>query len=229
MPTISPRVTVVSGHNRYADSWHDLPATSHLIALALSQDGLDVTVVGTWPRELADLSHTDLLVVNAGVGLPNGSNEGQSSDEAWQPAWDGLSAYLDTGRPLLAVHQAANTLHEVPGYLDRLGGRWLAGTSMHPPIGTATVSFGPVAHPINPWPQTSFDLWDERYSYLEITGDVTVLATHVHEGTEHPLVWTHEPAAGRAVYDALGHGRESFDIAARRALLQREARWLLSG
>lgn len=228
MPT-SPHVTIVSGHNRYADSWHDLPATSHLLALTLADDGMDVTVVGSWPRELADLSSTDLLVVNAGVGLPDGSTEGQSSDDAWEPGWAGLSTYLESGRPLLAVHQAANTLHEVPGYLERLGGRWVAGTSMHPPIGTATVSFGATPHPINPSPDTSFELWDERYSHLEITGDVTVLATHEHDGAKHPLVWVHESPGGRAVYDALGHGRESFHSADRRDLLRREARWLLSG
>lgn len=228
MPT-SPRVTIVSGHNRYADSWHDMPATSHLIALALADDGMDVAVVGSWPPVLADLSDTDLLVVNAGVGLPHGSTEGQSSDDAWQQGWAGLSAYLESGRPLLAVHQAANTLHEVPAYLERLGGRWVAGTSMHPPIGTATVSFVAIPHQINAKPGTSFEVWDERYSHLDITGDVTVLATHVHDDAEHPLVWAHEPAGGRAVYDALGHGRESFDSTERRDLLRREARWLLSG
>jgi type 1 glutamine amidotransferase len=225
----SARVTIVSGHNRYADSWHDLPATSHLLALTLAEEGLDVNVVGSWPRELADLTGTDLLVVNAGVGLPHGSTEGQSSDDAWQRGWAGLSAYLETGRPLLAVHQAANTLHEVPAYLDRLGGRWVAGTSMHPPIGTATVSFSTASHPVNAKPSTSFEVWDERYTYLDVTGDVTVLATHLHEGAEHPLVWAHEPPSGRAVYDALGHGRESFDSSDRRELLRREARWLLSG
>jgi uncharacterized protein len=225
----SPRVTIVSGHNRYADSWHDMAATSHLIALALADDGLTATVVGSWPRELADLSAVDLLVVNAGVGLPHGSTEGQSSDEAWQSGWAGLSTYLDSGRPILAVHQAANTLHEVPAYLERLGGRWVAGTSMHPPIGTATVSFSATAHPINADPQTSFEVWDERYSYMDITGNVAVLATHEHDGAAHPLAWVHETPAGRAVYDALGHGRQSFNSPERRDLLRREARWLLSG
>lgn len=225
----SARVTIVSGHNRYADSWHDMPATSHLIALALAGDGLDATVVGSWPRELADLSGTDLLVVNAGVGLPNGSTAGQSSDEAWEQGRAGLSTYLESGRPLLAVHQAANTFHDVPGYLERLGGRWVAGTSMHPPIGTATVSFGATAHPVNASPDASFEVWDERYAHMDITGDVTVLATHVHDGAEHPLVWVHETPGGRAVYDALGHGRESYDSPDRCDLLRREARWLLSG
>jgi uncharacterized protein len=221
------RVTIVSGHNRYADSWHDLPATSHLIALTLADQGFDANLVGSWPRELSDLSATDLLVMNTGVGLPNGSTDGQSSDEAWRQGWDGLARYLDSGRPVLAVHQAANSLHELPAYLDRLGGRWVAGTSMHPPIGTATVTYAAMPHAINPDPGSSFEVWDERYSHLEITGEVDVLATHDLDGTPQPLVWTHETPAGRAVYDALGHGRESYDSAERRALLGREARWLL--
>jgi type 1 glutamine amidotransferase len=186
-------------------------------------------VVGSWPRELADLSRTDLLVMNAGVGLPGGSTAGQSSDDAWRQGWEGVSRYLQTGRPLLALHQAANTLHEVPAYYERLGGRWAAGTSTHPPIGTATVTYSPADHPISARPGTCFEVWDERYCYLEVTGDITVLATHEHDGVAHPLVWTHDLPGGRAVYDALGHGRQSFESPERRDLLRREAAWLLSG
>ena len=52
-----------------------------------------------------------------------------------------------------------------------------------------------------------------------------MLATHDLDGTPQPLVWVRDNAAGRTVYDALGHGVESYRSPERRRLLQAEARW----
>ncbi len=74
----------------------------------------------------------------------------------------------------------------------------------------------------------SFEVWDERYSHLERTAeDATVLATHELEGSTQPLVWVRDTPGGRSVYDALGHGIESYRSPQRRRLLQAEARWAL--
>jgi type 1 glutamine amidotransferase len=222
--TAHPRVTVLSGHGRYEDRWHDFPATSHRIADTLAETDLDVTVVGTWPRTLTDLGSPDLLVVNAGVGLPDASKH----DDAWTNAWDGLRAYLATGRPVIGIHTACNTFHDVPEWLDRLGGAWVAG-SMHPPISEATVRISELDHPITAGLGTGFELWDERYSLLDLhADDAVVLATHDLDGAAQPLVWARDNAAGRSVYDALGHGLESYDSPERRQLLQAEARWALA-
>ncbi len=224
MAATAPRVIVLSGHGRYEDQWHDFPATSHRIATTLADAGLDVSVAGTWPRTLTDLGDPDLLVVNSGVGLPTATKD----DEAWVSAWDGLRAYLASGRPVIGIHTACNTFHDVPEWLDRLGGAWVDG-SMHPPIGHATVGIAGPGHPITTALGTSFDLWDERYSLLDLRADdAQVLATHDLDGVAQPVVWTREGASGRTVYDALGHGVESYDSPERRQLLQAAARWVLA-
>lgn len=222
-----PRVTVLSGHGRYEDRWHDFPATSHRIATTLADADLDVTVVGTWPRTLTNLtglSAPDLLVVNSGVGLPSATKD----DEAWATALDGLRSYLATGRPVIGIHTACNTFHDVPEWLDRLGGAWITG-SMHPPIGRASVCITTPDHPITADLGTGFDLWDERYSLLDLrAADAQVLATHDLDGVAQPVVWARDSTAGPTVYDALGHGVESYDSPERRQLLQAEARWALA-
>jgi type 1 glutamine amidotransferase len=219
-----PHVTVLSGHGRYEDQWHDFPATSHRIAQTLADIDLDVTVVGTWPRTLTSLGSPDLLVVNTGWGLPNVPKD----DDAWAPAWDGLRTYLATGRPVIGIHTACNTFHEVPEWLDRLGGAWVDG-SMHPPISRATVTISEPTHPITAALGGEFELWDERYSLLDLRADdATILATHDLDGVAQPVVWIRDGTTGRAVYDALGHGVESYDSPERRQLLQAEARWALA-
>lgn len=225
-----PRVTVLSGHGRYEDQWHDFPATSHCIATTLAEANLDVTVVGTWPRTLtgladpADPGYPDLLVVNSGVGRPNAAKD----DEAWATGWDGLRTYLATGRPVIGIHTACNTFHSVPEWLDRLGGAWVTG-SMHPPISQAAVAITTSEHPITASLGTGFALWDERYSLLDLrAGDAQVLATHDLDGVAQPVVWARDSTAGRTIYDALGHGVESYDSPERRRLLQAEARWALA-
>jgi type 1 glutamine amidotransferase len=219
-----PRVTVLSGHGRYEDRWHDFPATSHRIADTLVDADLDVTLVGTWPRTLADLGAPDLLVVNSGLGLPDAPTD----DDAWATGWNALRRYLGTGRPVIGIHTACNTFHDVPEWLDRLGGAWVDG-SMHPPIGLAAVTVTAPDHPITDDLGPGFDVWDERYSHLDLRADdAVVLATHDLDGTAQPLVWVRDTAAGRTVYDALGHGLESYDTPQRRQLLQAEARWALA-
>jgi len=219
-----PRVTVLSGHGRYEDSWHDFPATSGRIADTLTDADLDVTVVGTWPRTLTNLGDPDLLVVNSGCGLPNATRD----DEAWTSGWDGLRAYLATGRPVIGIHTACNTFHDVPEWLDRLGGAWVDG-SMHPPISRADISIAAPDHPVTAGFGSGFALWDERYSLLDLRADdAAILATHDLDGVAQPVVWVRDTAAGRTVYDALGHGLESYDSPERRSLLQGEARWALA-
>ena len=88
-----------------------------------------------------------------------------------------------------------------------------------------------------------FELCDERYSYLRVAPDVIPLATHQHDGIEHPLLWARTwPAPGpdaaalrgaaartsgaRIVYDALGHDGRSYDPPEHTEIIGRAIRWL---
>ncbi|WP_129337906.1 ThuA domain-containing protein [Cellulomonas endophytica] len=240
---------VLVGRGRYADPWHDDAATGHRVAGLLAARGLDVTVRGTAPDVLGPddaageggaaaaagatgapgtgaPSRPALLVVAAGTGRTDPAWDGD--DAAWAAFHARLAALVGAGVPLLALHQAANTFTDAPGWADLVGGRWVPGLSMHPPIGEAT--FRPVPgerHPVvaGLGPVRAFD---ERYCLLQPDPRSRVLLTTEHEGADHPVVWQ-APGPGRVLYDALGHDLRSYASEDRRALLAREVAWLLDG
>lgn len=217
------RAIILTGADRYDGRWHDHAATSQRIAGALAGVGIDAFIRGTRPRSLRDPIEADLLVVNAANGA---RSEDDASDEEWEGAFDQLRRYVANGGPLLALHLSSAAFREFPEWREWIGGAWIAGTSMHPPISDATVAIQTGAHPIVAGVD-DFTVFDEMYSFLEQDPGNTVLATHRYEGIDHPLAWARESGSGRAVYDALGHDVRSYDSPERVRLLQREALWLL--
>ena len=97
---------------------------------------------------------------------------------------------------------------------------------MHPDQGDARIEVDTDAHPIVAG-VADFKVHDERYSWMRISPEVRGLAWHEHDGSRHPLLWTHDYGGARVVYDALGHDERSYRSAPRRALVSRAARWLL--
>jgi uncharacterized protein len=147
--------------------------------------------------------------------------------EATTAARAGLNAHLAAGDSLLALHSTVIALSVVPELRGILGGVWVDGRSMHPPRGEATLERVPgVEHPISS-ALHAVRVLDERYSYLEVEPDSTVLYDHQHDGLRHPVVWTRTSGAGRIVYDALGHDTASYDSPDHQELIGRSVRWLL--
>ena len=62
---------------------------------------------------------------------------------------------------------------------------------MHPPQGDAEIRILPLDHTVTRG-LDDFVLFDERYSYLRVSPEVEVLATHVHDELEHPVVWAYQ-------------------------------------
>jgi len=211
-----PRALVLAGRARYGDPWHDHAGTSYRVARELTAAGFDVDVRGTFPDALADLAPTDLLVVNAGQGDP------RDDDATWRPLHERVRDHAAAGGPVLALHQAAHTFRDSPWWSEVIGGRWVEGTSWHPPQTVATFDVH-VGHPVTEG-LGPLVVDDERYTDLVVAPGVRVLVTHDEGGTTHPVVWV--APSWRAVYDGLGHGIESYDAPARAALLRREACWL---
>lgn len=213
--TVPPHAVVLAGRGRYGDPWHDHAATSHEVALALVEAGFTASVRSTFPDALADLRPTDLLVVNAG--------RGPDDDVDVSPLHARVDAHAAAGGPVLALHQAANTFGDHAAWTDVVGGRWVDGTSWHPPQDVATFEVLP-DHPVTAG-LGPLVVDDERYTDLVVHDGVRVLVQHFEDGVTHPVVWV--APSGRAVYDGLGHGVASYTTPARRALLVREARWLV--
>lgn len=218
-------VVVLSGEGRYADPWHDFPATSRRVAEILGEHGLRAAVRGT---SSSDPEPARLLVVDAGGGAE--AHPGTPGDRA--AAWrDAVVEHALAGGPVLALHAATNTFYDDDRWPGVIGGRWVPGTSMHPPGGPATVQVTDVEHPITAGLPAELEILDERYSFLEVHPAAVPLVTQVHDAVVHPIVWVRTGAFDglpvRVVVDCLGH-----DVAAygetRADLLRREVDWLLA-
>lgn len=224
-------ILLLSGAGRYADPWHPFGETSAAIAEIATRLGHHVEV---------STEIEDRLAADDGAGLPGvdllignlGDPRTLDHDPTLPPAAErGLLGYLDSGRPLLGVHTGAATFPTIDAWEHRLGGRWVRGTSMHPPRDDTTITVYTDDHPITAG-LADIAVYDERYSYLRTAETITVLADHAHDQLRHPMVWANEIAglahAGRAVYDGLGHNKTSYESPARVALLEREISWLLA-
>ncbi|WP_432510524.1 ThuA domain-containing protein [Kineococcus sp. SYSU DK001] len=221
------RALVLVGRGRYQDRWHDDAATGCALAGVLRGVGVRAQVRGTAPTALDDGDEFSLLVVVAGTGRPDPDRDGD--DTAWRPFHDRLGELVSGGGlALLAVHQAANTFTDAPGWASLIGGRWVPGVSTHPPIGVARFRPAPGQdHPVTAG-LPGVEAFDERYCRLRPDPASTVLLSTEHDGDLHPVVWQ-AAGPGRVVYDGLGHDVRSYASASRRELLRREVTWLLGG
>jgi type 1 glutamine amidotransferase len=125
-----------------------------------------------------------------------------------------LEAYVSGGGGFVGVHAAACTEYAWPPF-EGLVGAWFDG---HPEIQPGRIVVEDHDHPATAHLGPVWERVDEWYNFRSNPrGSVRVLAT-VDEssytggtlGADHPLVWCHEPGAGRSFYTALGHSTESY-------------------
>lgn len=226
---IARKALLLSGVGRYADPWHPFAETSAALAGLLHEAGFDVEIADEVDAALERLDDgqgelPDLLAVNVGLPRDGSPSPGTAAASA------GLRRWLGHGKPLLACHVSSTSFLDFPEWEEALGGRWVRGTSMHPDYGPAEIHVhrdsGPLVQGV-----PDFELLDERYSFLRIGHTTNVHASHSHEGTEHPVMWSLDrtipgQAAGRTFYDALGHDAASFESPEHRELLRRAIAWL---
>ena len=209
---------VISGEGAYRDPWHAYDVTSARLAAILDEQGITVSIRPDVDDALATLD-ADLLVVNAG----DAGSAAAALPTAGAAA--GLLRHLASGKPLLAVHSSASAFAGLDEWEDIVGARWVDKT-MHPDFGPADIVVHANRHVIVDG-ATDFTLNDERYSFLRLADDIVPLATHSHDGIEHPLLWAREWRSARVVYDALGHDEQSYDSPEHAALIARSVQWLL--
>lgn len=218
------RILILAGRGRYEDPWHDHAATSHAVAGILGDLGV-VQVRGLFRDALDDLGSVGLLVVNGGTGRRDPDFDG--SDDDWLAFHARLADWARAGGAVLGLHQAANTFYDTPDWAAVLGGRWVPGESMHPPIGEARFELVQ-GHPVT-GDLGAVEAFDERYCHLRVGRETRVLGTTLHDdGTTQPVLWVNEAHGGRTVYSALGHDVRSFESPGHQALVRQSASWLLS-
>lgn len=217
------RALILSGSGRYADPWHPFAETSARLADILRDQGLEVEISGDVDARMAALTadDPDLLVLNLG----DPAHTGTPDPDAEARGRAGLLAHLGRGRPLLASHVTSTSLRGVPEWEAILGGVWVRDTTFHPDYGVATILVHPERDAIVAG-LDDFTVHDERYTDLRVDPSVVALASHEHDGREHPLMWARRYGDAKVFYDALGHDAASYDAPTHREILARATRWL---
>ena len=212
-------VVIISGAGAYADPWHPFAQTSARLAEVIGSFGHRVEVSEAVEESLRSLDAHRLVVIN--IGNPTAPRAALTMIDIQQA----LLAHLDGGGGLLGMHVSATSFTTMPRWPEILGGHWVRGTTMHPPLDEARIRLRPGPHPVA-GDAVEIAVLDERYSYLDVRDDVEVLGEHTYEGSRHPMIWAREQGPGRIVYDGLGHDARSYDSPGHLALLGRAVAWL---
>jgi type 1 glutamine amidotransferase len=128
---------------------------------------------------------------------------------------EALEAFVKGGGGFAGIHAACDTGYDWPWYGTLVGAYF----KRHPRgIHRAVVRIVDKTHASTRKSPGLWARWDEWYDYKENPRErVQVLAVLDEKtyfggamGADHPIVWCHERAGGRAWYTGLGHTRRSF-------------------
>lgn len=139
-----------------------------------------------------------------------------------------LATHVHEGGGLLGLHTASICFDDWPEWRDLLGGKWVWGTSYHPPLDQVDVKFIGGDNPLTAG-LADFSLEDEVYHHLDCVAGVTPLATARTAEGEGPqtVAWSHVSGRGRVVYDGLGHDAASLTHPVHSRFLKRAALWAI--
>ena len=212
--------------------FHDFQATAKALATVLAPMGIESRIEADLDAGIASLADNpvDLLTINALRWEMIGEKYDPYRDtEAYSPPSEtrmAVEAHLQSGSALLGLHTASICFSDWPEWGSLLGGRWVWGTSWHPQPETVTV-LPDKDNALADLP--SFEVHDELYTDLLLEPGAQVLAHGrcAAMPTSQPIVWSHRVGAGRVIYDALGHDKESLSHPAHAQLLRETVSWAL--
>lgn len=213
-------VLILSGGGRYSDPWHKFADTSECLAELAKRAGCSVEITFDVAEALSDLEGVDVIVANAARAQDDPPDEATLAAAA-----AGLDAHVALGGGALGLHVGVSTLTGLDQWREVMGGYWLKGVSMHPPLGLSHVVACGEQHCLTEG-IGEFDLVDERYTHMQVAPELEIAAFHELEGQRHPLVWSRNIGPARVVADCLGHSVESFESEEHRLILQRAFSWL---
>ena len=221
---------------------HDFAATSDLLAVALSECGLGVTITDD-PTEAIGLLASeppDLFVVNALYwSMSQDRYADRREDMAFRLSDDQAEAidnFVSSGGGLLGIHAAVICFDAHPHWAALLGGTWSWERSSHGPIEDVEVSLLEGRTEVLEWTSCShFVVPDELYADLDLADDIAVAATargevstdqtYTDTATAVPVVWTRRHGNGRVAVDVLGHDARSLSQPDHRSVLKALGLW----
>ncbi len=204
---------------------HEDPTTSARLIEQLDAAGFDCEVREDFALVEQGLPEVDLLVLNGVWWVIEPESEWHyASFELSEAARKGFLAHLRAGKGLFALHAATICFNDWPEWRRILGGWWEWGQSTHAPYGRFTARITEARHPLTEG-LSDFEVTDELYTWPAFEEQPTPLLVGEWEGAEHPLLWAHDYGPARVVYNALGHGPETYDSPAACELARRCALW----
>jgi type 1 glutamine amidotransferase len=202
---------------------HDsIPAGIAAVRALGSQFGYAVDAT----EDSAAFSNESLAKYKAVVFL---STTGDVLNEVQQAAFE---RFIRAGGGFVGVHSAADTEYDWPFYGELMGAYF----NGHPDIQMATIHLE-TPHPSTSGLPANWMRRDEWYNFQRNPrAAVSVLATLDERtysggtmGADHPIVWAHEYAGGRAWYTAGGHTSESYAEGPFRDHLGKAIVWAATG
>lgn len=168
---------------------------------------------------------------------------GDTLDEDQKAA---LRGFIEGGGGFVAIHGAGgDPSYDWDWYVDDLIGAQFVGHTMDPQFQSATLLVEDTTHPATASLPDRFEHTEEWYSFASnprARGARVLIA--VDESTytrslgwlspfmsnrltmgDHPIVWSHCPGEGRALFSALGHQAASYDMPEHRLLLEEAVAW----
>ena len=209
-------------HERFLNDWMKL----------LTERGVKADGAKDWPTA-AQLAQTDVLVMYAQDG-GNATPEQQAN----------LAAFTKRGGGIVVIHTAAVS-NDPAWWKSVIGGVWVPGKTKWRE-GAMDLYYTDNQHLGTPHPITAgvsnFHLDDEIYYDMDISPDVTVLATaytpNVPDGKKaaegskpniydiQPQMWAYEKDNYRAFVSIPGHLYDTFEMPQYRAVLLRGIAWV---
>ena len=205
-------ITLVAGKQDHGPGEHDYPAwQSRWQALLSRAADTSVGEVEDWP--------TPELWQRSDVVICYCWNHNWSQERFAE-----IDAFLKRGGGLVVLHSAMISDDDPEALAERLGlaAQPVRSNYRHGPLELHITND---KHPLTMnFEATPFV--DETYwPLIGDRGRVTVLATAVEEGQEHPMVWTHEVGDGRVFASVLGHYTATMDDPLFRILVLRGIAW----
>ena len=199
------KVMVMGGHTT---GFHEFEIMAPIYEQFLTEAEFDVTITEDRDDFKKEVLEPYQVIIDYTTG------EDLTPDQA-----DGLLGGIVGGKGFVAVHSAADSFKQTPGYIEMVGGKFLT----HPRPQPLTFNVKEPSHPVMEG-ITDFAMEEELY-LMQTCGHFELLITTQFRGFERPITWVKPYGHGRVLFTALGHGKEQTENPNFQRLIVNGVRW----
>ncbi|MCU1326115.1 MAG: rane-bound dehydrogenase protein, partial [Bryobacterales bacterium] len=187
---------------------HSTQRVTALLVPALAKEGFNFS----WASDPTDLNASNLGKYDTLMVYGNFESLTPAQERA-------LTAFVESGKGLVAVHSASDSFRNSTAWAHLLGGQH----ESHQP-GTVSAAVTQVQHPVTR-EVAPFETTDEAYTHKGLSSDRTVLMDRTSGTKREPVTWARTQGKGRVVYTALGHDEPTWQKPEFQALIRGAILW----